>query len=419
MEDNELINLWKAQDTQINQNVSLNQSALLETLRKKGKSALLGLQITRWIGIFFSIIWCLGITFLLVITWNYTNIFFKTSFIIHLIFTAIATFLYAYHLELLRVFNALPVAEAQKKLIRLKNSNLKTTGILWLQLPVFSTWFISDQWMQDSPYTLWLIHFPIVLIQVYIGFWIYINFDYKNHHKKWFRWFVSQGEFKKIDKAMSILKEIEELKVKKLPEDFPKTAQKPKDPWRDLLILDGGILAWIAYQVWDKCKPLLQKYLANELNPSESAPYQYQIHKNLSIILHNVQDLDKLDSVFKTAEALGIPKIYLGGNSVQNYQTSKNIIGEYNPNTEQLIQELKNQDVIIVGLKLAEQKAHWQNWQLDKQKQYAFVFDNENLGLNTEIMKFCDQTLEIPPFGSSDFSLTLNVVMWEVVKRMG
>jgi hypothetical protein len=413
MKDNELINLWKAQDTQINQNVSLNQNALIETLRKKGKSALFGLQITRWVGIIVGIIWCSGISLLLIVTWNFTNIFFKTSFIIHLICTAIATFLYVYHLALLRIFNSLPIAEAQKKLIALKNSNLKTIGILWLQLPVFSMWFISDQWMRDSPYTLWLIHFPIVLVQAYIGLWIYMNFDYKNHHKKWFRWFVSQGEFKRIDKAISILQEIEELKGGNLPEDSQKTAKKSKDPWRDLLILDGGILAWIAYQVWDKCKPLMQKYLGNELK-AEVASYEYQIHENLRIVLENVQDLNSIISAFKTAEVLGIPKIYFCGNTPQNHQTSEVIAWEYAENIRQTIQELKNQGFVVIALRPSKQKVYWQNWEIDKQKQYAFVFSD----LSDEVINLCDQTLEIPQFGSPDLSLTLNVVMWEVVKMM-
>jgi hypothetical protein len=418
MEDHELINLWKAQNTQINQNISLNQNTLLETLRKKGKSTLWGLQVIRWVGIIFGIIWCLGIGFLVLITWNFSNGFFKTSLIIHLICTAMAVFLYAYHLYLLRVFNALPIAEAQKKLIALKNSNLKTLGILWLQLPVFSMWYISDQWMRDSPFTLWFIHFPIVLLQAYIGFWIYRNLDYKNHDKKWFRWFISQGEFKRIDKAISILQEIEELTAKNLPKDSQKMAKKPQDPWRDLLILDGGILMWIAYQVWDKCKPLIHRYLAKDVSFIESSTYQYQIHENLRIILENVKDSNSINSALKAAGALGIPQIYFVGNSSPDYSALKNIIWEYNPNIEQVIQELKNQDFIVIALQPTEQKVYWQNWTLDKEKKYALVFGNQTLGLSNEIMKLCDQTLEVPQFGSADLSLTLSIVIWEVVKRM-
>jgi SpoU rRNA Methylase family len=427
MEDNELINIWKTQDTQINQNVSLNQNTLLETLRKTGKSTLWGLQIIRWIGIFVGIIWCLGVSGVLIIAWNYSNIFFKSALIINLLCTATAVFLYAYHLQLLRVFNALPVAVAQQRLIALRNSNLKTFGILWLQLPVFSMWYITDEWMRDSPYTLWFIHFPLVLVQAYIGFWIYRNFDYKNHDKKWFRWFISQGEFKNINKAMSILAQIEELNPKKSLASPESTTHSPnkktKDPWRELLILDGGWLMYVIQQILDMLKPLAQKYLLNDVSSLESETYQYKIHENLSMILHNVQSTESLISAGKTAVALGIPKIYLAGNSlsfnqIPNFQIPEKITWQAEESTQELLQKLKNQGITILGWQTTQEKTEFKNWIIDPQKQYALVFGNEVAGLDIEIKELCDQILEIPPFGSADLSLTLNVVMWEVVKRM-
>jgi hypothetical protein len=425
MEDNELINIWKAQDSQIKQNVGLNEDVLRETLHKEGKSSLWGLKIIRWVGIITGILWCLGVGGILIIAWNYSNIFFKSALIINLLCTGSAVFLYIYHLQLLKVFNALPVAVAQQKLIALRNSNLKTFGILWLQLPVFSMWFITDEWMRESPYTLWFIHFPLVLVQAYIGFWIYWNFDFRNHDKKWFRWFVSQGEFKNINKAMSILAQIEELNPKK-PLVSPESAihspnKTPKNPWRELLILDGGWLMYVIQQILDMLKPLAQKYLLNEVNSSESGAYEYKIHQNLSIVLADIQEANTIVSAFKTAEALGIPHIYLTGNSLEvtqipNFQVPENITCEAKENTKELLQKLKNQGLTILDLQTTQEKIELKNWTIDPQKQYALVIDNEFSGSNSEMLELYDQILAVPQFG--DWSLTLNVVMWEVVKRM-
>lgn len=421
MEDNELINIWKAQDHQIRQKMELNTEALHETLRKEGKSSLWGLKIIRWVGIIIGIFWCLGVLGILIIAWNHSNIFFKSSLIINFLCTAAAVFLYAYHLRLLKVFNALSVAVAQQRLMALRNSNLKTFGILWLQLPVFSMWFITDDWIQNSPYTLWFIHFPLVLVQAYIGFWIYWNFDYKNHDKKWFRWFVSQGEFKRIDKAMSILAQIEELNPQKtIKSSKSNTAQKSKDAWRELLILDGGWSMYIFQQLLDILKPLVQKYLSNESTHSLSDTYQYKIHENLCLVLYNLQTENHLISAFKAAEALGIPQIYLTGDSldlakVADFKAPESVTYQVEENTQELLQRLKNQGFSILGLQTTQEKIDLKNWAIVPQNKYVLVLSDEALGLNKEMIELCDQILEIPTF--NDFSLTLNVVMWEMVKR--
>lgn len=426
MEDNELINLWKSQDTQINQNVSLNQQTLIETLRQKGKSSLWGLKVIRWVGIVVGILWCVGVAAVLFLAWNYSNVFFRSALIINLICTAFAVGFYVYHLSLLRVFdNSLPIATAQQKLIALRNSNLKTIGILWVQLPAFSMWYMTDTWMHDSPYTFWFIQFPILQIQTFLGIWIYLNFDYKNHHKKWFQWFVSRGEFKKIDKAMSVLKEIEEVEGKNLPQNGQTKPKKSKKSLEELMLLDGGFTAVIAKQILELAKPLIQKHIIDPQKSIPNAQYQHQIHHNLRIVLDNVPHKDSLISTFKTADAFGIPKIYCCGmqpeleNDKIALEGSQTTTWEYIENIKDIIQELKNQDFIIIAILQTGQEVNFPNGQIDPQKNYAFVFGSESSGLNNDIIALCDQVFTVPQFAPhADISVALSVTMWEVVKKM-
>lgn len=212
MEYADMLALWRSQDAKLEQALSINKKLLKESITNKARSVLKGLKATRWTGIIFGVIWCVALAFVLVLSWGYTNWFFKSAFIIHIAVSLIAVGLYIYHLVLLDNFdNSQTVVSAQRELVELKLSNLKTLGILWLQLPVFSMWYMSDEWMRNSPATFWFIQVPLLLVQLLIGIWLYRNLNYRNHRKKWFRWFVSRGEFGKIDAANDFLLELEEL----------------------------------------------------------------------------------------------------------------------------------------------------------------------------------------------------------------
>lgn len=212
MDATDFIILWKEQYQKIDQALVINKQLLIHSLEGKAKLALRNVKPVRWTGIIFGIFWCLAVGFVLIVSWGYTNWFFKTALVIHLLVSVAAIGLYIYHLILLQNFNnSQNVVHAQKQLIKLQHSNLKTLGLLWLQLPVFSMWFMSNEWMQNSPVTFWLIQVPVVLLQFFAGVWLYKNLNFKNHQKKWFKWFVSKGEFGKINKANALLQEIDAL----------------------------------------------------------------------------------------------------------------------------------------------------------------------------------------------------------------
>lgn len=216
MENIDLIALWREQNKKIEQSLKINKQLLEENLDGKIKTTLSGLKSTRIVGIVFGLLWCVLMTFIVVVSWHQTNWFFKSALIIHIAVSATAIGLYIYHLILLDNFNNnQSVLHAQEQLFKLQLSNLKTLGILWLQLPIFSMWFMSNEWLQNSPTTFWFVQTPIVFIQAIIGVWLYKNLNIKNYEKKWFKWFMSKGEFGRIKKASELLKEIEELKSSK------------------------------------------------------------------------------------------------------------------------------------------------------------------------------------------------------------
>lgn len=208
MQDTELIQLWKSYQQKLDDSLQMNKKCLQEIQLMKASSSLKPVRRTRWVGIVFGFCWLAFIGFLISQSLEWSKIAFVISAGIHFMVSAYAVIVYIQHLHLLDEFdNSNTIIEAQQKLVILYSSNLRILGILLLQLPVFSTWYMSPEWLHHSPATFLGIQVPVVLIQAWMGWWAFRNLHYKNHDKKWFRWFVSSGEFAVIKRAMSILKD--------------------------------------------------------------------------------------------------------------------------------------------------------------------------------------------------------------------
>jgi hypothetical protein len=211
-ENMDLIGLWKSQDAKLDKIIELNQALIKQNLNNQVKSSLASLKSVRKFGIVIGVIWSLALAILLLCSWSYSNWFFKSSLIIQIASYIIAISMYIYHLTLLYEFdNSEVITLAQAKLSKMVNSNLKTIGVLWLALPAYSMWFMSDTWMNAHPASFWFIQTPLVIVQAAIGIWLYKNFDLKNVEKKWFKWFMSKGEFAKIAHAQDLLNQLKAI----------------------------------------------------------------------------------------------------------------------------------------------------------------------------------------------------------------
>lgn len=208
MQDNELITLWKSYHEKLDASLQMNRKCLEEIQLMKASSALKRLRTYRWIGIIFGVIWLAFIGFLIYHSLEWNKIAFVISAGIHWLVSAYAVVVYIMHLQLLDQFdNSSSIVEAQQTLVILYTSNLRILGILLLQLPVFSTWYMSAEWYQNSPATFLGIQVPIVLLEAWIGWWAFRNLHHRNHNKKWFRWLVRGSEFDAIKRATSILQD--------------------------------------------------------------------------------------------------------------------------------------------------------------------------------------------------------------------
>jgi hypothetical protein len=218
MEDIKLEDIWKTYSQEMANAKVLNMqswmisSKTFEYLQMhKAQSKLRSLSNFKKGAVLLGILWVLLLG-TLVYSNGFKNAFFSISVLMIMIFSIIAIVVYIKHIVLINQINYTEsIIDAQKKLAELQASTINIVRILWLQLPFYTTFFWSRQWIA-SDIKFWLIPFPITLLFVSLAIWLYRNISYKNVDKRWFRILFSGIEWTPVIKAINYLKEIEDFK---------------------------------------------------------------------------------------------------------------------------------------------------------------------------------------------------------------
>lgn len=143
--------------------------------------------------------------------------------------------------------------------------------------------------------------------------------------------------------------------------------------------------------------------------------------REVYIILHNIRSVHNVGSIFRTADAVGVSKIFLIGYTPTPQDrflrprkdfakvalgAEKNIPWEYCKNPTILIKKLRATGVFVVAI---EQSSYAINYKKARIKfPVAFVYGNEVKGITPRILKECDIIAEIPMSGKKE-SLNVSV----------
>lgn len=146
--------------------------------------------------------------------------------------------------------------------------------------------------------------------------------------------------------------------------------------------------------------------------------------KEFYVICDNVRSLENIGSIFRTADALGVSKIYLCGVSAvspvgekqENFlkrKIGKTALGaentvsfEFCKNTGKLIDKLEKEKIQIVAL---EQNKKAISYTKFKPKfPIALIVGNEVKGISKKVLKKCDKIIELPMKGKKE-SLNVSV----------
>jgi len=169
----------------------------------------------------------------------------------------------------------------------------------------------------------------------------------------------------------------------------------------------------------------MRKLKNEELDRLNVSQFKTARKTKVSIVLDNIRSLNNIGSVFRTADAFLLEKIYLCGITAKppHKDIHKTALGatdsvswEYAADTLTLIQELKKERTIVIAVEQAEASVQLQHFIPSINNSYVLVFGNEVKGVDQKVVAACDTVLEIPQFGtkhSLNISVSVGVVVWD------
>lgn len=173
-----------------------------------------------------------------------------------------------------------------------------------------------------------------------------------------------------------------------------------------------------------------RKLKNSELDRISPKEYKEAEKTPLIVILDNIRSLNNIGSVFRTADAFRIAKIYLCGITATppHKDIQKTALGatnsvdwEYAEDTMTVIQSLQKEGVFIASIEQAEEAVELQDFQVDQNRTYAVIFGNEVKGVSQEVVSASDAVIEIPQHGtkhSLNISVSAGVVLWDLFSKL-
>ncbi len=145
----------------------------------------------------------------------------------------------------------------------------------------------------------------------------------------------------------------------------------------------------------------------------------------LVIVLDNIRSLNNIGSVFRTADAFLIEKIYLCGITATppHKDIRKTALGatesmewEYRKSTLQLVEKLKSDGYTVLAIEQAKNAQMLHEFNIESSRKYVLIFGNEVKGVDQKVVNDCHGVLEIPQFGtkhSLNISVSVGLVVWD------
>ena len=144
----------------------------------------------------------------------------------------------------------------------------------------------------------------------------------------------------------------------------------------------------------------------------------------LVLVLPNIRSGHNVGAIFRIADGAGVDKLYLTGYTPcpPHVQIDKVSLGaekwmpwEYCKQAGRLLKELKKMGYNIVALEQTKTSHNIFIWQ--PKFPTALVLGNEKTGVSKSLLKYCDQSVEIPMLGkknSLNVSVAAGIAMYRI-----
>lgn len=162
------------------------------------------------------------------------------------------------------------------------------------------------------------------------------------------------------------------------------------------------------------------------------------LKKDVYLILHNIRSLHNVGSIFRTADAAGVKKIYLTGytpSPLDRFGKIRPKIAKTALGAEKTVEWRKYKDIgkliaklkqradldgnqgrpLIAGIEQSPKSVNYKKFK--PHFPLALIFGNEVCGISPQILKKCDKIIEIPMAGkkeSLNVSVTAGIILFSL-----
>lgn len=149
-------------------------------------------------------------------------------------------------------------------------------------------------------------------------------------------------------------------------------------------------------------------------------------------VLDNLRSVYNVGSIFRTANAVGIEKIYLCGTTPTPVDkkgerrkdfakvalgAEDTVLWEYNENTYDCVKNLQVEGFYVLSLEQDENSVDYKEVNTTGKEHVAFVIGNEVDGITKDVLDVSDVTVEIPMLGTKE-SLNVTIAFGIAVYRI-
>jgi 23S rRNA (guanosine2251-2'-O)-methyltransferase len=151
----------------------------------------------------------------------------------------------------------------------------------------------------------------------------------------------------------------------------------------------------------------------------------------IAVLLHNVRSAHNVGSIFRTADAAGVAKIYLCGYTptpIDRFkrpqrEIAKTALGaeefipwEYAKTPAKILKKIKG-DFQIVGVEQDKKARDYRAFKPERPT--LLIFGNEVRGLSRSLRNSCDDLIHIPMFGkkeSLNVATTAGIILFSAIR---
>lgn len=217
MNELELKKMWQTSNDKLEESNVINKNYIDDITQLKVQSLLGSMKPIKIFTLLVGVLWVgfggIALISIYLNSFSEANKFFLFSASIQVGLTAMALYVYLYQLiTIYQVDITDPIIKTQERLLNLKMSTLWVTRILFLQLPVWTTFWWNETMFTDWNVLQWVIVGTITSLFTFVAIWLFFNIKYENRNKKWFKLIFRGKEWTPLIKSLELLEQVEEYK---------------------------------------------------------------------------------------------------------------------------------------------------------------------------------------------------------------